>query len=116
MPFKTLPDSEGRTFERANRNVLKRHLDENTWISWDSTVYGIIKKTLELVVLVDAIDGFGQDVYGEAASICSVLDIDAEDYIRNVFKSGESLEIHFMSIYKRDRFLDKFRCLLNDDK
>ncbi|EYC36538.1 hypothetical protein Y032_0885g2853 [Ancylostoma ceylanicum] len=60
MPFKTLPDSEGRTFERANRNVLKRHLDENTWISWDSTVYGIIKKTLELVVLVDAIDGFGQ--------------------------------------------------------
>lgn len=39
------------------------------------------------------IDLHATDEYAEAAAVCSVLDVDAEDFIRNFYKNGRSLEI-----------------------
>ncbi|RCN46026.1 hypothetical protein ANCCAN_07973 [Ancylostoma caninum] len=89
--------------------------------NWESTVSQMVKKMLDTVVAVDARASFSDDeptVQGlfrnKAEAIFSFMGIKSEEFLRNVYRTGDSLELHFTSIFKRDVFLDKFTSLLVD--
>ncbi|RCN28647.1 hypothetical protein ANCCAN_25607 [Ancylostoma caninum] len=100
---------------RTSTSVRKRRYEIDDDDNWESTLNQMVKKILDTVVIVGATVPFKDECYAEAASIFSVMDLKVDEFLRNVYIAGNSLELHFISVYRRDYFLDRLRRLIKEN-